>query len=74
MKRLFIATPIIALSPEISQLVEGLQYKLRHDDIVWVKDEVKHLTLRFWGLHRRRLWPPFVILCRRFVQIFILSP
>ena len=49
MKRLFIATPIIALSPEISQLVEGLQYKLRHDDIVWVKDEVKHLTLRFLG-------------------------
>lgn len=49
MKRLFIATPIIKLSPEISNIVADLRYKMRHDDIVWVNDEVTHLTLRFLG-------------------------
>ena len=49
MKRLFIATPVITFSPEIQQIKQDLQYKLRHDHIVWVKDEVQHLTLRFLG-------------------------
>lgn len=49
MKRLFIATPIIKLSPEISNIVADLRYKMRHDNIVWVNDEVTHLTLRFLG-------------------------
>ena len=49
MKRLFIATPVITLSPEIQQIKQDLRNTLRHDDIVWVKDEVCHLTLRFLG-------------------------
>ncbi len=49
MKRLFIATPIITLSEEVQELVAQLKFQLRHDDIVWVKDNVKHLTLRFIG-------------------------
>ena len=49
MKRLFIATPIINLSAEIQKISADLRFRLRHDDIVWVKDEVRHLTLRFLG-------------------------
>lgn len=49
MKRLFIATPIITLSAEIQKISADLRFRLRHDDIVWVKDEVRHLTLRFLG-------------------------
>jgi RNA 2',3'-cyclic 3'-phosphodiesterase len=49
MKRLFIATGIITLSPELQQWKSGLRYALRHNDMVWVQDEVCHLTLRFLG-------------------------
>ncbi len=49
MKRLFIATPVIQLSPEILKITDDLQFHLRHDDIVWVKENVRHLTLRFLG-------------------------
>lgn len=49
MKRLFIATPIITLSAEIQKISADLRFRLRHDDIVWVKGEVQHLTMRFLG-------------------------
>lgn len=49
MKRLFIATPIIPLSAEIQKISADLRFRLRHDEIVWVKDDVRHLTLRFLG-------------------------
>ncbi|MBQ1780755.1 MAG: RNA 2',3'-cyclic phosphodiesterase [Bacteroidales bacterium] len=49
MKRLFIATPVISLSAEVQKISADLRFRLRHDDIVWVKDEVRHLTLRFLG-------------------------
>lgn len=49
MKRLFIATPVITLSAEIQKISADLRFRLRHDDIVWVKDDVRHLTLRFLG-------------------------
>jgi len=49
MKRLFIATPIITLSPEIQQSIADLRFRLRHDDIVWVRPDLCHLTLRFLG-------------------------
>ncbi len=49
MKRLFIATGIITLSPELQQWKSGLRYALRHNDMVWVQDNVCHLTLRFLG-------------------------
>lgn len=49
MKRLFIATPIITFSSEIQQSVADLRFRLRHDDIVWVRPELCHLTLRFLG-------------------------
>lgn len=48
MKRLFIATRV-ELAPEFRELDRQLQYALRHDDIVWVKENVRHLTLRFLG-------------------------
>lgn len=48
MRRLFIASKI-ELSPEFQNLRSQLQFELRHDDIVWVKDNVQHLTLRFLG-------------------------
>ncbi len=48
MKRLFIATKI-TLGAEYQQLVAQLKQELRHDDIIWVKNEVQHLTLRFLG-------------------------
>ena len=49
MKRLFIATPVINLSAEVQKISADLRFRLRHDDIVWVKDEVRHLTFRFLG-------------------------
>ena len=49
MKRLFIATPVITLSAEIQKISADLRFRLRHDNIVWVKDDVRHLTLRFLG-------------------------
>ncbi len=49
MKRLFIATGIITLSPELQKWKSGLRYALRHDDLVWVQESVCHLTLRFLG-------------------------
>lgn len=49
MKRLFIATPIITLSAEIQKISADLRFRLRHDDIVWVKGKVQHLTMRFLG-------------------------
>ena len=48
MKRLFIATKI-ELSDAFKAWRTRFQYEMRHDDIVWVKDEVCHLTLRFLG-------------------------
>ena len=48
MKRLFIATKI-ELSDAFKAWRTRFQYEMRHDDIVWVKDEVSHLTLRFLG-------------------------
>ena len=48
MKRLFIATKV-ELSDAFKAWRTRFQYEMRHDDIVWVKDEVCHLTLRFLG-------------------------
>ena len=48
MKRLFIATKV-GLNDECRQLLQGLQQRTQHDKIIWVKDEVSHLTLRFLG-------------------------
>lgn len=48
MKRLFIAIKV-ELSDEFKQAVRALQAKLSYEDIVWVKDDVSHLTLRFLG-------------------------
>jgi len=49
MKRLFIATKV-DLDKSFQQLREQLKYEMRHNDIVWVQDEVRHLTLRFLGV------------------------
>jgi len=48
MKRLFIAVDIELLS-EFQELTRQLQFDLRHDNIVWVKSGLQHLTLRFLG-------------------------
>jgi 2'-5' RNA ligase len=48
MKRLFIATNV-ELSDEFRTLTQQLQHDLRNDDIVWVKRNLQHLTLRFLG-------------------------
>ncbi|MBO7648961.1 MAG: RNA 2',3'-cyclic phosphodiesterase [Bacteroidales bacterium] len=48
MKRLFIATPVV-LDNQYDALVARLRHELRHDDIVWVQPEIRHLTLRFIG-------------------------
>jgi len=48
MKRLFIAIDI-ELSSEFQALTQQLQSDLRNDDIVWVKSDLQHLTLRFLG-------------------------
>lgn len=48
MKRLFIATRIGLNEPFLAWRTR-FQHEMRHDDIVWVKEEVRHLTLRFLG-------------------------
>jgi 2'-5' RNA ligase len=48
MKRLFIATHI-ELNEPFQAWRTRFQHEMRHDDIVWVKEEVRHLTLRFLG-------------------------
>jgi len=48
MKRLFIAVDI-ELSDEFLALTQQLKFDLRNDDIVWVKNNLQHLTLRFLG-------------------------
>lgn len=48
MKRLFIATKI-ELDSSFAQLRLKLQSELRHNNIVWVEDSLRHLTLRFLG-------------------------
>lgn len=48
MKRIFVATKV-ELSDEFRGAVCALQAKLSYEDIVWVKDDVCHLTLRFFG-------------------------
>jgi len=48
MKRLFIAVDIELLN-EFRELTQQLQFDLRNDDIVWVKSNLQHLTLRFLG-------------------------
>ena len=48
MKRLFIAVDL-ELSKEFQMLTTQLQFDLRNDEIVWVKNGLQHLTLRFLG-------------------------
>jgi 2'-5' RNA ligase len=48
MKRLFIAVDI-ELSKEFQALTRQLQSDLRNHSIVWVKNDLQHLTLRFLG-------------------------
>ena len=48
MKRLFIAVDV-ELSKEFQMLTQQLQFDLRNDEIVWVKNGLQHLTLRFLG-------------------------
>jgi len=48
MKRLFVAVNI-ELSNEYKALTQQLKIDLRNDNIVWVKSELQHLTLRFLG-------------------------
>ena len=48
MKRLFIAVDI-ELSDSFQSLTQQLKTDLRNDEIVWVKSELQHLTLRFLG-------------------------
>jgi len=48
MKRLFIAVDV-ELSSDFKTLTQQLQKDLRNDSIVWVKNHLQHLTLRFLG-------------------------
>jgi len=48
MKRLFIAVEI-ELSDKFQSLTQQLKTDFRNDEIVWVKSELQHLTLRFLG-------------------------
>jgi len=48
MKRLFIAVDI-ALSDDFQALTKQLQFDFSNENIVWVKNELQHLTLRFLG-------------------------
>jgi len=48
MKRLFIAVDV-ELSDEFQMLTQQLQSDFKHNDIVWVKSGLQHLTLRFLG-------------------------
>lgn len=48
MKRLFIAVNT-QLSPEFHTFSQLLKRNMTNDSVVWVKDELQHLTLRFLG-------------------------
>jgi len=48
MKRLFIAVDI-TLCRQFQDLTQQLHNDLKNDEIVWVKNELQHLTLRFLG-------------------------
>jgi len=48
MKRLFIAVEI-ELSDRFQALTQQLKADLKNDEVVWVKSELQHLTLRFLG-------------------------
>jgi RNA 2',3'-cyclic 3'-phosphodiesterase len=48
MKRLFIATQI-CLNQSYLDLIGGLRKECSYDDIVWVNNDLQHLTLRFLG-------------------------
>jgi 2'-5' RNA ligase len=48
MKRLFIAVNVELLN-NFKALTQQLQLDLRNDNIVWVKNNLEHLTLRFLG-------------------------
>lgn len=48
MKRLFIAAKI-SFSQPLLELIASLRKECSYDDIVWVNNELQHLTLRFLG-------------------------
>jgi 2'-5' RNA ligase len=48
MKRLFIAVDV-EMQNGFQRLTQQLKADLKNDDIVWVKNDVQHLTLRFLG-------------------------
>ena len=48
MKRLFIAVDV-ELSNNFQLLTKQLQFDFKNDSIVWVKNNLQHLTLRFLG-------------------------
>ena len=48
MKRLFIATKI-CLNQSYLDLIAGLRKECTYDEIVWVNNDLQHLTLRFLG-------------------------
>jgi 2'-5' RNA ligase len=48
MKRLFVAVPVL-LSPDFQTLSQKIQEGMSRDQVVWVKPELQHLTLRFLG-------------------------
>lgn len=48
MKRLFVAVPV-QLSVSFTDIISKLQKEFARDQIVWVKPELQHLTLRFLG-------------------------
>jgi len=48
MKRLFIAVDIELLN-EFQKLTQNLKTDLKNDSIVWVKNDLQHITLRFLG-------------------------
>lgn len=60
MKRLFIATPTIEFSSPLQDFVDKLKSSLRNEDIVWVEDKVRHLTLRFIGATPDQKVPPIM--------------
>jgi len=48
MKRLFIAAKICLNQPSLD-LIAGLRKECSYDEIVWVNNDLQHLTLRFLG-------------------------
>ncbi|MBP1673317.1 MAG: hypothetical protein H6Q25_1132 [Bacteroidetes bacterium] len=59
MKRLFIAVPVV-LSDDFQKLSETIQQKMKRDDVVWVKPQLQHLTLRFLGATTDSLIDPLI--------------